>query len=176
MVLVDGPRRPAPVEQRAGVQSHVTAVAFPPHKVGDETVRVQLGVTFPARAVPEPGHHPTLCLHPAANTTGLYSGHGGPLLQERERLGDGLPVGGGHHLGHRLGGEGPQQRDALGCGKSHIERPHRALPVPRQQFFAGTGRRPSTSARNCSASTTPDRPSSSAHFPAHTPGDSPTPA
>jgi hypothetical protein len=45
----------------------------------------------------------------------LYPGHGGPFLQDRQRLGDGLPVSGGHHLGHRIGGEGPQQRDALGC-------------------------------------------------------------
>ena len=98
---------------------------------------MELGVAFPAGTVPEPGHHPTLGGHPAAHATGLYPGHGGPLLQERQRLGDGLPVGLGHHLGHRLGGKGPQQRDALGRRKSHIESPHRAFPVPRQQLLAG---------------------------------------
>ena len=100
---------------------------------------MELGVAFPARTVGERRHRPTFGGHPPPYATGLYPGHGGPFLQERQRLGDGLPVSGGHHLGHRIGGEGPQQRDALGCRKGHIESPHRAFPVPRQQL--GTAHR-----------------------------------
>jgi hypothetical protein len=93
---------------------------------------VELGVALPAGPVPEPGQYPTLGGHPTAHAIGLYPGHRGPLFEERQRLGHGLPVGLGHHVGRRLGGKGPQQRASLGRRKSHIESPHRAFPVPRQ--------------------------------------------
>ena len=100
-------------------------------------MRVQLRIALPARSVHEPGHHPTLRGHPPAHPLRLHPGHRRALLQEPQRGFHRLPVRGRHLLGHRLRGERPQQRHALGARESQIERSHLARPRPRQQILAG---------------------------------------
>ena len=100
-------------------------------------MRMQLRIALPARAVHEPGHHPTLGGHPPAHPLRLHPGHRRPLLQEPQRRLHRLPVSGRHRLGHRLRAERPQQRHALRGRESQIERPHRTGPRPRQQILAG---------------------------------------
>ena len=95
---------------------------------------VQLRVALPARAVHEPRHHPTLVATRRRTPLRLLPGHRRPLLQEPQRLGDRLPVGGGHHLRHRLRTQRPQQRHALRRRERQIERPHRPSPTRHQRL------------------------------------------
>ena len=75
MVLVDRAGRPGPLEQRAGVEGHMAAVAGPLHQVRHETMGMQLGISLPARAMHEPGHRPAARRHPPAHAIRLHPRH-----------------------------------------------------------------------------------------------------
>ena len=118
---------------------------------------VQLRITGPRGAMHEPGHRPPAGRDVAADPVDLHPGQRRPPLQEPERRGDRLPMGGGDHIGDRFRAERPQQRHRLRRRERQIERLHRPFPHPSTTAPATTDRCPRSRRATASASTMPDQ-------------------
>ena len=138
---------------------------------------MQLRIALPARSVHEPGHHPTLRGYPPPQSLRLHPGHrrvrsskNPDAASTASRCAAATASASGseanaHNTDTLFGAENVKSNALTWRGRDPASR---SSPL--------TGCLPSTKARSSPASTTPAKPSPSDHRPAHTPGDSPTPA
>ena len=139
LVLVHRPGRPAPLDTTGRASNATTpTIRAPLHQSsGPDNGYATEGrppATCDARTPPPPSPPSPPGGAPRPTCTRATAAL---LLQEPQRRLHRLPMGGRHHLGHRLRAERPQQRHALRSRERQIERPHRPGPKPRHQVRPG---------------------------------------